>query len=186
MTNWNELIDRAYKTACEHGWHDEDWSDEHLLCLVVCELMEAVQADRKGIRADKIAFENIIKENKEYFPEDEQSLKFRIEYGHRIKGSVEEELADACIRIFDLSGLRGINLNSSVNYTHLLSGSYTEIIYDIIKNITNIDYPLQDRTFHALSQIFALADILDIDLMWFIETKMKYNEMREYKHGCKY
>lgn len=40
--NLNELRDRAYKTACKHGWHEEDLSNEHLLCLVISELMEAV------------------------------------------------------------------------------------------------------------------------------------------------
>ena len=46
--NLNELRDRAYKTACEHGFHDEELSNEHCLCLVISELMEAVEADRKG------------------------------------------------------------------------------------------------------------------------------------------
>lgn len=32
-----------------HGWHEENLSDEHFLCLVISELMEAVEADRKGI-----------------------------------------------------------------------------------------------------------------------------------------
>lgn len=46
--NLNELRDRTYKTACEHGFHDKDLSNEHCLCLVISELMEAVEADRKG------------------------------------------------------------------------------------------------------------------------------------------
>ena len=46
--NLNELRDRAYKTACEHGFHDEELSNKHHLCLVTSELMEAVEADRKG------------------------------------------------------------------------------------------------------------------------------------------
>lgn len=44
--NLNELRDRAYKIARDHGFHDADWSNEHLLCLVISELMEAVEADR--------------------------------------------------------------------------------------------------------------------------------------------
>lgn len=44
--NLNELRNRAYKTACEHGFHDKELSNEHLLCLVTSELMEAVEADR--------------------------------------------------------------------------------------------------------------------------------------------
>lgn len=46
--NLNELRDRAYKTACEHGFHDKRLSNEHHLCLIISELMEAVEADRKG------------------------------------------------------------------------------------------------------------------------------------------
>ena len=49
--NLNELRDKAYKTACEHGFHDQELSNNHFLCLVISELMEAVEADRKGRRA---------------------------------------------------------------------------------------------------------------------------------------
>lgn len=45
--NLNELRDKAYKTACEHGFHDQELSNNHFLCLVISELMEAVEADRK-------------------------------------------------------------------------------------------------------------------------------------------
>ncbi len=51
--NLNELRDRAYKTACDHGFHDEELSNEHCLCLVISELMEAVEADRKSRHFDK-------------------------------------------------------------------------------------------------------------------------------------
>lgn len=44
----NTLRDRAYKTACEHGFHEQELSNEHCLCLVISELMEAVEADRNG------------------------------------------------------------------------------------------------------------------------------------------
>ena len=54
--NLNELRNRAYKTACEHGFHDKELSNEHLLCLVTSELMEAVEADRNG-RLGRITLE---------------------------------------------------------------------------------------------------------------------------------
>ena len=50
--NLNELRDKAYKTACEHGFYDQELSNNHFLCLVISELMEAVEADRKGRRAN--------------------------------------------------------------------------------------------------------------------------------------
>ena len=63
--NLNELRDRAYKTACEYGFHDKELSNEHLLCLVISELMEAVEADRKGKRADRESFKSSY-EDEEY------------------------------------------------------------------------------------------------------------------------
>lgn len=52
--NLNELRDRAYKNAVAHGWHGEDKSHCHWLCLVISELMEAVEADRKGKKLIKV------------------------------------------------------------------------------------------------------------------------------------
>jgi hypothetical protein len=54
----NRLRDEAYQNAVEHGWHDEYLSTDHFLCLVISELMEAVQAERKGKHADRIQFDN--------------------------------------------------------------------------------------------------------------------------------
>lgn len=46
--NWNELKDKAHSNAVKHGFWENKPSDEHFLCLVISELMEAVEADRKG------------------------------------------------------------------------------------------------------------------------------------------
>lgn len=50
----------------------------------------------------------------------------------------------------------------------------------------NYKYSLEEQVNYTITQIFALADILDIDLMWHIEQKMKYNELRPKLHGKKY
>ena len=55
-----------------------------------------------------------------------------------------------------------------------------------MKDIMNYKYSLEEQVNYAITQLFCLADILGIDLMWHIEQKMKYNEMRENKHGKKY
>ena len=51
--DFNALRDRAYKCACAHGFHNTELINEHFLCLVISELMEAVEADRKNRRFDK-------------------------------------------------------------------------------------------------------------------------------------
>ena len=57
--NLNELRDRAYQNAVAHGWHEKELSNEHWLCLVISELMEAVEADRRGARANVIAYKDM-------------------------------------------------------------------------------------------------------------------------------
>ena len=45
----NRLRDEAFQIAVEHGWHDEVLSTEHFLCLIISELMEAVQAEKEKV-----------------------------------------------------------------------------------------------------------------------------------------
>ena len=54
--NLNELRDRAYKTACEHGFHNKELRDQHLIMLIVTELAEAVNAYRASQKANKELF----------------------------------------------------------------------------------------------------------------------------------
>lgn len=104
--NLNELRDKAYKCAVVHGWHEENLSDEHFLCLVISELMEAVEADRKGMHANRDNFEYYMKQRKR--DDGEFMYAFKLD----IKDSLEDELSDACIRLLDLAGLRRISLSS--------------------------------------------------------------------------
>jgi NTP pyrophosphatase (non-canonical NTP hydrolase) len=189
--NLNELRDIAYKTACEHGFHDKELSDEHFLCLIVGELMEAVEADRKGKRADRESFKSSY-ENEE--PHDDVIFKYCFE--KYIKDTISDELSDAVIRLLDLAGLRGISLESASNdinseyiddiacmYSQL---SFTEAIYSIfIKPIVDYKY-LSTIINEIIFLIFAFAKHLDIDLLWHIEQKMRYNELRPKFHGKKY
>lgn len=189
--NLNELRDRAYKTACEHGFHDKELSDEHFLCLIVGELMEAVEADRKGKRADRESFKSSY-ENEE--PHDDVIFKYCFE--KYIKDTISDELSEAVIRLLDLAGLRGISLESASNdinseymddiacmYSQL---SFTEAIYSIfIKPIVDYKY-LSTIVNEIIFLIFAFAKHLDIDLLWHIEQKMRYNELRPKFHGKKY
>lgn len=75
----NKLCQKAYETAKDKGWHDEEGEIGTILALVHSEVSEALEADRKG---------------------DSENFA--------------EELADVCIRIFDLCGLKGIDLEKAI------------------------------------------------------------------------
>ena len=191
--NLNALRDRAYKTACEHGFHDTELSNEHLLCLVISELMEAVEADRND-NWNRIAKVEQFKKKLEISricqgldPEISKERGYEVTYNTYIKGSIDEELADAVIRLLDLAGLRNLNLNrfALVNVVSKKK-TFTENIYSIVKDIMNYKYSLEEQVNYAITQVFVLADMLGVDLLWHIEQKMKYNELRPMMHEKKY
>ena len=182
----NELKTRAYKIACEHGFHEEELSDKHFLMLVITELSEAVEADRKGTNADLLGFESDCAFSTDHMPE-----AFIEAFETLIKDSVGDELADAAIRLLDLAGLRGIEVTTRELMEESITSEFrdmpfTECIYYIVHNI--IAYStISDHCINiTLTSIFALAKSKGIDLLWHIEEKMKYNELRPNKHGKKY
>ncbi|RHA29849.1 hypothetical protein DW939_07500 [Phocaeicola plebeius] len=179
--NLNKLRDKAYQCAVAHGWHEENLSDEHFLCLVISELMEAVEADRKGMHANRANFEYCMKQRKR------DDGEFMYAFKQDIKDSVEDELADACIRMLDLAGLRGYDLDSfdyegsdTEDYSDM---TFTESMFRICVYVTDNFY--RDEPFILLNEIFAFCRDRNIDIFWHIKQKMKYNELRPYKHGDK-
>lgn len=196
----NALRDGAYKTACEHGFHDQELSNEHCFCLVISELMEAVEADRKGKRANVDRYNKKIANSRicqGLDPDIPKERGYEVAYNETIKGSIEEELADAVIRLLDLAGLRGISLelaNGDIDdciedMAEACEGeTFTESIYSISTLPVRYDgiYDFLTAVNDMILSIFGLAKYLDIGLLWHIEQKMKYNQLREKMHGKKY
>jgi len=184
--NLNKWRDRAYKTACEHGFHDKELSNEHLLCLVISELMEAVEADRKG-RLGKKCKSRFEMEYNRYPALVEEEKRFKCSFEKNVKDSLPDELSDAVIRLLDLAGLRNFNLNrfSPVDVVSR-EKTFTENIYAIVKEIIDRKYSLEEQVNYVITQVFALADILDVDLLWHIEQKIRYNELRPMLNGKRY
>ncbi len=183
---WNELRDRAYQNAVNHGFHEQNYPDYHYMMLIVTEIAEAVNADRKGKYADRLMFGNNV-----YRSITDPERHWIYCYETFIKDTVEDEFADAAIRIFDYVGVKESHIDDSLfreeAYLELsedLKGhSFTEIMFCIILSFGRKETANANSILYYL---FAVAYHLGIDLLWHIEQKMKYNEMRPYKHNKKY
>lgn len=87
----NEIVELAHGNACDKGWHDEPRKFGELLLLCHSELSEAAEEYRNGRRIGQI-----------YYSENGKPEGIPI------------ELADAIIRIADLCGYYGIDLEQAV------------------------------------------------------------------------
>ena len=93
----NELAKEVLDINIANGWGDKPHEVGTNLMLIVSELSEAMEADRKGIFAQKDKYYK----SKEAFEE-------------YIKDSFEDEIADTIIRCLDLCARRGIDIDFHV------------------------------------------------------------------------
>lgn len=192
----NELRDRAYKTACEHGSHDKEPGNGHLPCLIISGLMEAVEADRKGKSGKKCKSRLEMGYNR-YPASVEEEKRFKCPFGKHIKDPLPDESSDAVILLPDLAGLRGISLglaNGDIDdciedmAEACKDGTFTGPIHSIstlpVRYDGTFDFPITVND--MILSIFGLAKHLDIDLPWHIGQKQKYNGPRPVSNGEKY
>ncbi len=181
--DWKALRDRAYQNAVKHGFYENRTIGEDLM-LIVTELSEAVQADRDNKFANRMLFEKNF-DTPQMNPEEH----FKHCYDVLMKDTVEDELADSFIRMLSFYGHANVYLDVAFFEKQPLemmvgfmdNKSFAEQIYTIVHSIVSVeDYMC------AITRLLALAIIHDIDLLWHVEQKMNYNELRPYKHGKKY
>lgn len=191
-----ELIKRAYSIAATHGFHEVDRSNAHWLMLVVSEIGEMVEADRKNRRADVGMFKEL---EKVRIGSDEEYASYVNKcFVEHVKDTLEDELADVVIRICDFLGTRHIKplilekTSTSDDWANLWGmDSINEQCYGLTKIITRID---EDTSADDISRLlgasltwcFDFADFHKFDLLWHVEQKMQYNETRSIRHGKNY
>lgn len=192
--NTNDLIKRAYEMACEHGFHDKELSVEHCLMLVITEVSEMVEADRKGKYASKSLY---VREINTRQPENLKAAHKRFCFDTFIKDSFEDEMADACIRLYDAAGAFGIRFRKSqlnvemddIYYDYVAPKTLPEkafLLCGVIMRAGDGGERLDGIIGSALNLLELMAEEMGVDLFWYIEKKMEYNETRKRLHGKKY
>ena len=191
----NRYAKDCHERAVDKGFGDGTHSVGHYLMLAFGELHEAIEADRIGkwAKLDPDTIDTL------------QRIEGAIyvqEFLRLVKDTVEDEIADAVIRLLDLLGW----LLKTKRTTEILNESDLSKVYGILdkprpgEELTLLllrivadtsGYwrlgPLREKgILYAIKSLEQLCDHLGIDLMTHIELKLKYNETRPAKHGKKY
>lgn len=189
--NLNELRDEAYSIAKAHGWHDEELPDETYLMLIITEIAEAVQADRKDKHADVDKFKEYQTYYGSFLPSEEiRTIRFREDFEAYIKNSVEDELSDVVIRCLDLAGLRNIEFDYALKLMESgmkkVNKAFPVFMYECCADISNGSLATLARRLNVIvAAIICYCKQQGIDIEFFIEQKMKYNKLRSFRHGNK-
>lgn len=186
----NAWVKRAYDNAKKHGWHNEEKSDKHWLMMIGTEVAEAVQADRKGRWFDELTKSGL----ECVLANDHHGGLVEKFYEDNIEGTVESEIADICIRIFDFMGVKGYETSQAITCKEesinlIRKDSFTENAFRVA-NIFFDDFCIKNGHQQlyielALIFLFEWAEAMDVNLEQQIELKMRYNESRKYMHGGK-
>lgn len=120
--NINTLIELSHATAKEKGFWDSERNLPELLMLTVSELSEALEALRKEHKSSP----DIVASLYNFYVEDPHPMDaetFKHEFESHVKNSFEDEITDTAIRLFDLCGGLGIDLEThillKINYNKL-------------------------------------------------------------------
>ena len=200
--NWSNLAligIEIHKNAVNKGFWDEELPPSHYQGMIVSELGEMINAHRAGL-ITKVNLDELINET------DDEKFKKRFEEG--VKNNWEDEAADVVIRALDALANNG----ESEMRTHLMDTlemidqkikktleeegrieAYKELsmpshVWFIMRAAAKIDleYGFVGSLCHIIAEVNIIAELMGIDLMKHIQVKMRYNEMRPYKHGKNY
>lgn len=97
----NELAQEVHKNAVSKGFYEGEKDTGALLMLIVTEVAEACEADRKDRFADWGGFAL-------------DGPTWVEAFDLHIKDTFEDELADIMIRVMDLAAFKGIDLESHI------------------------------------------------------------------------
>lgn len=184
--NYNEFAKKAHDCAERHGFWKIRVSNEHCLMLVCTEIAELVEADRKMKRANLAMFDKEVQTPQEPGHVEEH---WRFCFNNFIKDSLEDEFADAVIRLFDLAGELKIDFDKMLpcRYHRAFDRfTLTENAFGLIKGLSKGQIAIEKRVQFGLEYLSRWAASEKVNLERHVRLKMRYNESRPELHGKKY
>jgi hypothetical protein len=200
----NEMRDKIYQNACDHGWHDEERSIQEYCALFHSEVSEMLEEFR--MQAPKELYFNDDDLYPNFFINDVYENAHDASYNsfEHISGLKPHgygiELADLVIRLLDFCGAMkidfecskvisdGTDLNSDTglhSFICALHGCINNFMQLVCSPIS-VKENWHDCIINLLDACYAFANFKKTDLNKMITIKHKYNLTRPYKHGKRF
>lgn len=195
IPNLNDLRDRAFECAQSHGFYDQPFSEKHEKMMLICEIAEAVQADRENRHADIDTFNKSIERYKQKCETNIFDDGFyEVAFEDWIKDTFEDEITDIIIRLLSIYGCLGTDLSfiqRTMNNEDLFPlfqshREFTSDAIDLCQKVLEMNLEKGHISDWPLFILFLLAQSKGIDIEWHILHKMSYNELRPRLDGKKY
>lgn len=111
----NDACKQQHQEVIDKGF--DNFDIPKLLMLIVTELSEACEADRKDKHANLDKFEKLRKEWQSSVLSDEARKEvYKGAFEDYIKDTFEDEIADAFLRLMDLCGAYGVDIEKHIYY----------------------------------------------------------------------
>jgi NTP pyrophosphatase (non-canonical NTP hydrolase) len=174
-----------HANAIAKGFYPEnpkDRNDKEMLMLIICELAEAVEAHREGRWMDS-GRPGIVPEELANDPDN-----FGANFKALVKDTVEDEMADALIRILDYAQHKGLVFTEAYSFDAIpvINESFAANCFVALCEITDNPNMAKHSIGYMIRRIIGICDEYNIDICFHVEAKMKYNATRPIKHGKAY
>lgn len=186
------LVEAAHQNAVSKGWWEEERTYGELIALVHSEVSEALEDFRNGKQPNEVWYEG---------EHEGQKVRSYIKDGKCQKlCGVPSELADICIRIFDIAGKYGWRNELALKYAVIPIFDNFERV-SIAENLAWIHHELAEsfvslkrwkdgtkavvHLANAIAEVVEISQMFDIDIDRAIAEKMAYNATRPQRHGGK-
>lgn len=185
--NYKELSKEIHTIATEKGFWEDTSKDEKLM-LIVTEISEILDADRKNRRCTLTpeVFDQIVKTYSGKSHQYDTWISFEQGFKHifrqEIKDTLEGEFSDVFIRCLDYLYEYERDFNKIQPIDCKWSGRLSDNLFTILKKSIFDDNDVQK----CACCILSLSNHMNINLDWFVKQGMKYNSTRERFHGKKY
>lgn len=170
------------------GFHDRDVSLQEIFGLIISEMCEAMEAERKGRNVENSKYVWVLA-----YKDDES---YQCKFDQCIKDTVSDELADVFIRCMDAAGKYSKEDDGIVLFKHCIDervkmlknspNTFAYYVYILSEWFTLNGKTCCQNLMVMMEICAAIAIIHNIDLDKAIEAKIRYNETRGYKNGKKY